>query len=729
MKSFKNLGVFFFMVFAVFQSPASANNLRIENVTLEDRDPANDTAVVEFDISWDNSWKDDTNHDAVWVFLKACEDTCTSVGWEHGALKTAGLNPTDTSPGSNPDLLIRVPTDKVGAFLSRASSGTGTFSSNNVRLTLDYSSFGAADSDQIRVKVFGVEMVYIPEGSFYIGDGNGTNESSYAFHETTLNSAIQITNALYSSVRVDGGLFDDFQLIGSGGATGVGIDGDGGLDRDDDSTIDNPGFPVGYSPFYLMKYELSQGEWRDFFNTLTQDMQDNRCDAVLSGNDANTYIMVAEGEGSVDARQTIKPETDPTSGPYTVGCDLDDDNVVDEYNDGASIAMNHIYWPDVAAYADWAGLRPMTETEYEKACRGTQSAVYGEGPWGTTDFTQAEDPILNSGEGSEVATTTGDGLCNYNGAGSDVGAPLRSGFAATSSTTRVSAGAGYYGNMEMAGNLRESAVTLGQEKTRDFAGTHGDGTLNSTATYEGNATNLDWPGIDATTNKGVTGYASLGNRGGTWNDSSLFTTTSNRTYASTSYTLRNSWLGIRVARSEPLSEWKVQTMTASSWSTEDNTDCLADIDWANTSNAQDDDNSYATATFAGPDCSDFLVGTDFNFSLPTDATDIFIVAEVEIKCSQASTNKDQEVTLWYNNAELSGADMTRADYYSTSSNIWRYYTDGNDWQTSATIVQINASSFGVGFSADGADGGGGETTSIDQMKLTIFYKGTGVGGT
>lgn len=60
----KNLLVLFVLLFA---APASANNLAITNVTLENRNPAAKTMVVQFDISWDHSWrKSDGRHDAVW---------------------------------------------------------------------------------------------------------------------------------------------------------------------------------------------------------------------------------------------------------------------------------------------------------------------------------------------------------------------------------------------------------------------------------------------------------------------------------------------------------------------------------------------------------------------------------------------------------------------------------------------------------------------------------------
>ena len=105
-----------------------------KKVSLEDRDTGADTVIVEFDIAWNNSWRDTTNHDAVWIIFKA---TKSSVIY-HGNMKTAGTNPSGTSPGSNKDLEIYVPTDKKGAFIRRKSTGSGTVTSENVRLKLDY---------------------------------------------------------------------------------------------------------------------------------------------------------------------------------------------------------------------------------------------------------------------------------------------------------------------------------------------------------------------------------------------------------------------------------------------------------------------------------------------------------------------------------------------------------------------------------------------------------------
>ncbi len=53
-------------------------------------------------------------------------------------------------------------------------------------------------------------------------------------------------------------------------------------------------------------------------------------------------------------------------------------------------ACNRVLWHDGATYADWAGLRPMTELECEKACRGPVYPVTGEYAWGNTTFSRAE---------------------------------------------------------------------------------------------------------------------------------------------------------------------------------------------------------------------------------------------------------------------------------------------------------------------------------------------------
>ncbi len=495
---------FFLFLFFLISTPAFANNLVISNVTIEDRNASANTMVVQFNISWDHSWrKPDGRHDAAWVFVKLYQNS--TAPWLHGKLYTAGTNPSGTSPGTNSDFKIVVPSDKIGAFISRTATGSGTFASQKVRLVVDYGTSGLADTDTVTTKVFGVEMAYIPEGPFYIGDGNGSQESLKSLHENGVdNTSVQVTTSA-KSITADSNSCDDIDT------SPVSVDGDGGI-------TGNASWPTGYRAFYAMKYELSQGQYRDFLNSLTRTQQGHRVESVISANTIpNYYVMY--GAPSVAARQSIRAPAsgNGTTNPVVFGCDLNDNGTFDEQDDGSNTAMNLINWMDMCAYADWAGLRHMTELEYEKACRGPQSAVYGEYAWGTTTTT-AVSGIINSGRGSEAASNSGEGLANY----SD---PLRVGFAATNATNRLSAAASYYGLMDMSGNLFEAIVPLSNSSSRSFTGTHGDGTLATMAGCEGNATNNDWIGIDVTTACGITGDGSSGThkadyRGGDFNSGS-----------------------------------------------------------------------------------------------------------------------------------------------------------------------------------------------------------------
>lgn len=60
--------------------------------------------------------------------------------------------------------------------------------------------------------------------------------------------------------------------------------------------------------------------------------------------------------------------------------------------------------------------------------------------------------------------------------------------------TRIAAGAGYYGVMELSGNVWERVVNIGYSSGRNFEGRyHGNGQLASA----GSADVTSWPGVDA----------------------------------------------------------------------------------------------------------------------------------------------------------------------------------------------------------------------------------------
>jgi len=454
-------------------------------------------------VAWENSWKTTSNRDAIWIFMKYSTDA--GVTWSHASMSSSGVNPNGFYAPSN--FQIVVPADEKGLFLERSDLSTGNVSAQGVRFVWDYNQDGLTDAQAMAAntvnKVFGVEMVYIPQGAFYAGDD--TSSSNYNFKQggsdddpwyVQSEAAINVTNT-----TADGYYY---QSSGSSGENSSG------------SVFLIPSsYPKGYNDFYVMKYELTEGQWASFFNTLSVNQRTTR--------DITSSNQGGKASDAVVDRNTLSwDSTNPMSRMTTARPER---------------PVTYVSWPDVLAYADWAGLRPITELEYEKVARGSDiTPVSNEFAWGTAASNDAlaaeiypdsdedgEEQIFDGGANlnrNNLSWSTGDGRA----AGTAVGqkGPLRAGIFAESSTNRTTSGAGYYGVLELSGNLSEAVVTLGRSQGRQFLGTHGDGQLSSVSSYEGNATNSDWPGINTTDSaRGVTGTVGSGLRGGDFGSTSI----------------------------------------------------------------------------------------------------------------------------------------------------------------------------------------------------------------
>jgi len=523
---------------------AWANNLNISNVTVASQDTSANTLTLQFDISWENSWYDSVNHDAAWFFIKYATDGGTV--WNHATLNSSGTGPAGFSSGSGTEIEISVPADKTGFFVRRANLGSGTLSASSVQVVWDYGESGVTDSNannnSTLFKIFGIEMVYVPGGSFYIGDGvNGTNgefqwdasilgQVSDEVGTMVFAATVATANAWY--YNTDAAAAND---VASGTAFTIGTS-----------------FPKGWNAFYCMKYELSQGQYKDFLNTLTRAQQINRVASTING-DTITNVYVMENTSVIINRNAI---TAPASGNGTT-LPVVMSTVLSGYDKG-SWACNKLSWMDLCAYLDWAALRPMSELEYEKAARGPLYPVSGEYAWGSTSLTNCDGITGSPEDGTETCSLAGANAYfnNLGLSGGDTGiGQLRTGIYATASNnTRVLTGASYYGIMELTANVAERAVSVGLTAGRSFSGSHGDGVLTSVTTYEGNATNYDWPGLDATSNaRGITGATGSGFRGGGWTvttaNMAARSKVSSRYNAGTTDTTRGSDYGGRGVRS------------------------------------------------------------------------------------------------------------------------------------------------------------------------------------
>ncbi|UCB56698.1 MAG: SUMF1/EgtB/PvdO family nonheme iron enzyme [Candidatus Omnitrophota bacterium] len=510
-----------------------ASNVVLENISLEDKDTTNDTYDMKFDVSWDNSWRitgspsPTANWDAVWLFAKysAYSDGNWS-DWGHCSL----LNTGNVAPaGSQMDFAATFGVYR-GVFIYRSAAGSGSVDWNDAEIRWAYGTDGVADSNIVKIKVFAIEMVYIPTCNFYVGDGtNRTGSSNSHFFDAAdatnpRDPALITSNAPYiSNVNNGTGTAGDITWVNESAYAG---------NLPAARTQLGASYPTGYNAFYIMKYEISQGQYKEFLNTLTRTQQNSRTASQAAG----SFVM--PNTGIPYYRNGIRAPASIPSGPITFGCDLDGDGIFNESTDGEEIAANYLSWRDTAAYADWAALRPFSELEFEKAARGGQAVVAREYAWGSTSITQATG-ISNSGQTNEVPSNAAN--CVYGNHGSVQG-PLRCGSLTDSDDTREEAGAGYYGVMELSGNLFETPVCVMDSQTgvtvSDFAGSHGDGSLSST----GFATNADWPGTDA---------QGAGFRGGDWLSSAAYARVSARHSAAHAFTPRNFEVGGRCASTAP----------------------------------------------------------------------------------------------------------------------------------------------------------------------------------
>lgn len=167
---------FVLMIIMTLSFVVHANNLKITRQPyVNPTTVVSNSAVIDFTIEWDNSWRDDYNWDAVYVFFKykrKSEDA-----WKHVTLMDAGHS---VSSGYN---------WWVNKFNTTANVAQGIFVYPSVKTNgkavvnvkakwslASPASFTQAEfkNDEIEYVATCIEMVYIPKGIFCIGDGKAT---------------------------------------------------------------------------------------------------------------------------------------------------------------------------------------------------------------------------------------------------------------------------------------------------------------------------------------------------------------------------------------------------------------------------------------------------------------------------------------------------------------------------------------------------------------------------
>ena len=445
-------------------SISKANNVQITGTSVSGSN-------ITFNISWDNSWNTNlapNNWDAVWVFIKYQD--CATRLWNHANLSTLISDHSAASP-----LQVETVTDGKGVYIRRSALGGGNIGATSITLKM------TIPAGTYNYKVFGIEMVKVLQENFDLGDGSSTGTyNSIAITATTQASGLSAA------------------ILG-GGSVAV------------PST-----FPMGYNDFYCMKYEITQEQYVEFLNTLTYDQQKTRTvnDPI---NAAGTYAMQASYAYRNGIRISVPGNNNTLPAVYACDATAGTENST---NDGQNIAANFLSWGDLTAYLDWSALRPMTELEFEKICRGPLPRVAGEYPWGTTAIQTANNLGVTSAlTATESYPTVANGMCAYNVQSAATGyGPLRVGIFATSTSGRASSGASYYGAMEMGGNVWEHIVSTASAAGVAFTGNNGDGTIDAV----GEANQTTWPAPTTATGTGF--------RGGNYYDNATYVRTSDRGY-------------------------------------------------------------------------------------------------------------------------------------------------------------------------------------------------------
>lgn len=434
----------------------------------------NGSLLLQFDLRWPDSWRGNerpafvqatNNWDAAWVFAKY--RTSERAPWTHVPLAQHGhLAPVGTT--------IDPSEDGVGAFVYRANDGTGEFYARNVGLLWDADDL---DSSTLEVVVYALEMVFVPAGTYFLGSGgDGIGE--------------------FRAGGTEGQPF----LVERSGAIELGSDaGQLGWDanqtsgRAEGATAD--GFPNGFDSFYVMKHPVTQGAYAAFVRTLDAPQR-------------ASWLPTPRSDANLEGRYGIDLEGDEvrTSQPF--------------------LPMPYLAWSDAAAFARWAGLRPMSELEYEKAARGPLEPIANEFAWGADDVAVVERVVPRSETFEQLLPVEANAV-----ASGLIGGPAMVGVTTVSGRDRSLAGASYWGVLDLSGGLWERVVSVGTVEGRAFVATPGDGVALEPMP--------SWPALDG---------RGLGFRGGGWVSDVAYLRVSDRSFASFANGARDSSIGFRAAR-------------------------------------------------------------------------------------------------------------------------------------------------------------------------------------
>ena len=419
----------FLSCICMFPHEFQATGLQIDHVRVVQRDDVLSTPVsVIFDLRWDNAWHNEKNHDAAWVFMKF------GGSWDnHVKLLPEGHRILQNR--SSAKLIIEVSKDSLGFFIYPSATFRGQVN-GKLQILIDTKSQRISNSRLNGLTVHGIEMVYIPTGPFTVGSPDQPAIKRASFYKSDAKGQPDGLIEIRSEAAIAVGPQKNALYYWS----------EESLYNGDQQGPVPATFPKGFDAFFVMKYELTQGQYTAFLNDIPTNWTFTR--SPIGGRD---YY---EKRGGI----RLKNKKYVADNPHR--------------------PMNYISFTDGLAYSDWAALRPITELEYEKAARGPATPIDAGFVWGTNTYDMLERYVNPDAELVLANQLDERGLTDEK---------------------RAVYGASYYWVMDLSGSLWEKVITIGNPIGRKFKGSNGDGKLDF-----GHATNEDWP--DSDDEKGGFGY-------------------------------------------------------------------------------------------------------------------------------------------------------------------------------------------------------------------------------
>lgn len=175
---------FVWLVVMMLSLTALGNNLKItKQPYVNPSTVVSNTAVIDFTIEWENSWRDDYNWDAVYIFFKCKRKSETK--WNHVTLMDAGhtvtsgyswwVNKFSTAANVAQGIFIYPSAKTNGKAVVNVKAKWSLVTPANYTQT-------EFREDEIEYVATCIEMVYIPKGLFCLGDG----KSTYSFKSNLL---------------------------------------------------------------------------------------------------------------------------------------------------------------------------------------------------------------------------------------------------------------------------------------------------------------------------------------------------------------------------------------------------------------------------------------------------------------------------------------------------------------------------------------------------------------